>query len=857
MVGVLVFGSETKLFARFPIRVILLWLLVAGRILLWCKGIPLRVPYLPDPQNTGPTVRARLAVLAEFRRRFPEVELEAFSGISIPGMELESRLMLAIAGGMAPDVFSVNLRMSDTYIQQGFLWPLDEFVAESYPGGREEYLSLAPQALWPVLEREGPAVAHFAAGRHLWYRNGPALTRVFAWRKDLFQNAGLDPDRPPQDWQELYNYARRLTSPDDHVYGISIHSGVTGAWDFMAFMAAAGGSAVAQDADGRWYAAYDTRECAEALDFFIRLTTEPWRDGAQRLQRGYTTLSATTEGAGEMMADTAMEFRYLDEETMGGWLDPATIGIAPIPPRRKGESSRPEINSMVAGIFSGIQDRRNRAGELVKAEEIRRMAWEYIRFLESDDAHQIVADILVAAGSGAAMSPQWMRKFGYPEYLRRFPLEFEQVYNQSIEQGVPEPYGRNCQMIYYALGEPVDAASQLAREGRLPVDEEERISLLQKMMHESAARTTEQMLANLSPEEQARRSHVAVIVAIVILALLCLALWLVWRIMSPKGEGGLASRSHSPQRMWLAWAIMLPALVSILLWVYVPMASGSRILFQDYHFVGQSPWVGLQNLAGVLYDATWWKAVFNTLRYMLLILGLGFFTPIVLAIMLQEVSCGKLLYRTLFYLPGVMSGLCVIYMWRLFYGGGPTGILNQVVQGAYNLANAVAVPVASCFGSSFQGFAFTPIDWLADSRWAMLACVIPSVWASAGPGCLIYLAALKSIPDECYQAAAIDGATFFQKLRYLTFPYLKSLIILNFVGAFIGAAQSGGTILILTFGRANTEVAELRIFKEAYTNLRFGSAIAMAWLLGMFTLFFTLYNLKRLSRMEFKTSGGE
>jgi ABC-type sugar transport system permease subunit len=113
------------------------------------------------------------------------------------------------------------------------------------------------------------------------------------------------------------------------------------------------------------------------------------------------------------------------------------------------------------------------------------------------------------------------------------------------------------------------------------------------------------------------------------------------------------------------------------------------------------------------------------------------------------------------------------------------------------------------------------------------------------------------VPEECYQAASIDGATFFQKLRYLTFPYLKSLIILNFVGAFISAAQSGGTILILTFGRANTEVAELHIFKEAYTNLRFGSAIAMAWLLGMFTLFFTLYNLKRLSRMEFKTTGGE
>ena len=89
----------------------------------------------------------------------------------------------------------------------------------------------------------------------------------------------------------------------------------------------------------------------------------------------------------------------------------------------------------------------------------------------------------------------------------------------------------------------------------------------------------------------------------------------------------------------------------------------------------------------------------------------------------------------------------------------------------------------------------------------------------------------------------------------MTLPTLKSLIIINFVGAFIGAAQSGGMILIMTFGNADTNVAELQIFKEAYTNLRFGTAIAMAWILGITTLFFTIYQLKRLSNMEFKTTG--
>ena len=284
---------------------------------------------------------------------------------------------------------------------------------------------------------------------------------------------------------------------------------------------------------------------------------------------------------------------------------------------------------------------------------------------------------------------------------------------------------------------------------------------------------------------------------------------------------------------------MIPALASILLWVYYPMYSGSQILFQEYRVVGNSEWVGLSNLAGVLFSDEWWAAIWNTFRYMSYLLTLGFLAPIVLAILLQEVSCGKIFYRTVFYLPAVMSGLVVIFMWRLFYQSGSSGILNQVIA---NILGLVGIP-------------FEPIAWLEDAKWAMFACVIPTIWAHAGPGCLIYLAALKGVPDDTYEAAEIDGANFFQKIWHVTLPTLKALIIINFVGAFISASQSGGMILIMTFGRANTEVAELHIFKEAYTNLRFGSAIAMAWVLGTMTILFTVQNLKRLSRMEFKTTG--
>jgi len=166
------------------------------------------------------------------------------------------------------------------------------------------------------------------------------------------------------------------------------------------------------------------------------------------------------------------------------------------------------------------------------------------------------------------------------------------------------------------------------------------------------------------------------------------------------------------------------------------------------------------------------------------------------------------LYRTLYYLPAVMSGLVVVYMWKLFFQAGTSGIMNQVVQTVTDGLNYVLVPVVNHFDPAWTGFAFEPVAWLEDSKWAMLSCVLPTVWASAGPGCLIYLAALKGIPDEVYEAAEIDGANFFRKIIHITLPSLKSLIVLNFAGAFIAAAQSGGMILIMTYGNAETNVAE-------------------------------------------------
>ncbi|OQA83854.1 MAG: L-arabinose transport system permease protein AraP [Lentisphaerae bacterium ADurb.Bin242] len=810
--------------------------------------IPLRVQVLPDPESTTPDTRVRLKMLEAFKKQYPEIELSQFSGISIQNIGMESRLMLAIAGGAAPDVFELNLRMSDTYIQQNFLYPLDEFIRND-PEYRSvsDYLKTLLPAIRPAIYRDGPAIPPFKAGKHVWGLNGIISARTMMWRKDLFQDAGLDPDKPPETWAELLACAKKLSDPGRNRYGVNVLDGPQGSWDFMPFIWGAGGDIVTLDENGVWRASFGTREAAVALEFYIRLIAEKWVDSDGIVQRGYTTANADARSVTEAVKSgrVGIFFDYLRDKTAGGGTDPELIGIAPFPVGPAGKNAT-EINAGIEGIFAGIEGRKNSDGVYVPAGKIREAAWKYLRFMNNRTARAVYAKTMVEEGMGRQLSPALLREFGYTEYLKYFPKNWEDTFQRVLRDGKPEPYGKNCQMVYVYLTRPLDEARQLAREGKLPEGDspgavEKRIEIFQALLKAAEDRTNARMIGHIPAAEMKKRTTVAGIAAILILGVFSFVIWNIWKVFSPKDSYSGKNKGWEFRKNKLGYLIMLPAVLSILIWVYIPMVSGSQIFFQEYRVVGNSSWTGLDNLAGVLFSDEWWSAVWNTLRYMILILSIGFLAPILLAVLLQEVSHGKIIYRTLFYLPAVMSGLVVIFLWKLFYQSGSSGILNQMLGDFLGL-----------FGIGFQ-----PVAWLEDAKWAMLACVIPTIWASAGPGCLIYLAALKGVPEETYEAAEIDGANFFQKIWHVTLPTLKSLIIINFVGAFIAASQSGGMILVMTFGRAETEVAELHIFKEAYTNLRFGSAIAMAWVLGTITLLFTIYNLKRLSKMEFKTTGGK
>jgi multiple sugar transport system permease protein len=346
---------------------------------------------------------------------------------------------------------------------------------------------------------------------------------------------------------------------------------------------------------------------------------------------------------------------------------------------------------------------------------------------------------------------------------------------------------------------------------------------------------------------------------------------------------------------------MLPALGAVTLWQVVPLLRGSAMAFQDYRILGESAWTGLRNFGEVLFDHAWWMSVWAAVRYTLWVMGLTFLPPLLLAILLQETPFGKLFFRTVYYLPAVVSGLVMILMWKLFYEESENGLLNAVVMhipaGVHLLTGAgfavlalllarqllrqemsktaLLMGGAACLfawtGWSLAAESFTqhggfslwalrsePVRWLSDPDTAMFACVLPLAWAGMGPGCLVYLAALKGIDEESYEAADLDGAGFLDKVLFIVVPRLKPLLLINFLGVFIAAFfQAEANILAMTGGGADTNVAGLYIFQQAYIYLRFGPATAMAWLLGAMLIGFTLWQLRMLVNLEFRTTGDD
>jgi multiple sugar transport system permease protein len=776
----------------------------------WAQGesnITLKVfgEALPEPGATTPAALATREVIRRFEQLHPHIRLTTSQGLRIQGKGNEITPLMQIAADISPDVIYVNFRNADSYIQQGFLYPLDEFIVDM---PKTELETRVPGPAWEVIRRSGRDGA-----RHIWAMPYTTHVMVMQYRREIFRAAGLSIDRGPGDWKELEDFCRQIRAKVPDKYALVFDRTTDESWKFMSFLWSAGGEAMREVEPNQWRATFDSPEACEAFAFYYKLVKSglAYRgtDGNELSRRG----------------KIAMSFIYLGDLQLSS-ADPAQFGYCPVPRGPSGLRGN-EVNCSMMGIFAGVKDPRRRQA-----------AWEFIRFYDGPEARAICTRTLVENGLANQINPKFLRENHYEEFLADVPKEWANAHEEAIDTGKPEPYGKNANLIYKEMSSPMD---QIFYDARIEKcwnagDEACLKRRLQEIFSGAVRRTNERIIGYVPAEVQRVRRIVAAAVAGAVLLAFCLIFRYVWRVFTPVALGEGATIKWGFRRFWLAYAILLPALGTILVWQYLPLGRGSAMAFLEYQIMGGSKWVGLDNFAHVLFDPTFWNALWVTCQFTFWTLVLGFFAPVLLAIFLQEVPRGKVFFRIVYFLPHMVSGLIVIFLWRSFYASD--GLFNKLLQ--------------------LMGFNVHS-NWLAEPSTALVACILPGIWAGVGPGCLIYLAALKGIPDELYEAADLDGAGFWQKIRNVVVPNLKALLIINFVGAFAGAFHSQANILVMTGGGpytpyGATEVTSLLIYFNAFLYLRFGVATAMAWTLASMLVGFTVMQLKRLSRMEFKTT---
>lgn len=270
------------------------------------------------------------------------------------------------------------------------------------------------------------------------------------------------------------------------------------------------------------------------------------------------------------------------------------------------------------------------------------------------------------------------------------------------------------------------------------------------------------------------------------------------------------------------YLFILPWLIGFLAFIAGPMLFSLYASFTNYDVTSSMRWVGLGNYIRLITDdPLFWTSLYNTGFYVLFAVPLGIVTGLLIAVLLNQQIPGQRVFRTIFFLPKVLTGVAVLLLW-LWVFNPEFGPINTFLR--------------------FFGVANPPL-WFSDPTWAKPALVIMSVWGAAG-GYIIYLAGLQGIPKHLYEAATIDGAPPIKQFLSITVPMMSPTIFFKLITGISGAFQFWEAALIVSDGGKggpsySTLFYGLYMWQKAFTEYQMGYASAMAWILLIIILVIT------------------
>lgn len=311
-------------------------------------------------------------------------------------------------------------------------------------------------------------------------------------------------------------------------------------------------------------------------------------------------------------------------------------------------------------------------------------------------------------------------------------------------------------------------------------------------------------------------------------------------VLEPTAPPRRAAR-HSPrrvagraigQRWYTPYLFMLPGLVLFGLFFAWPAVTAIEFAFYKYDIVNAPQFIGFANFSHLVHDSLFWTAVRNSLIFLVGLIPLSVVLPLLLAVLVNQKIRGIQLFRVVYYLPVVTSMVAIGVAWNYVFN--QRGILNWLLTQLHILHQ--------------------PVQYLLDPHWAIFALILVEGWASMGTYMMIYLAGLQAIPNELYEAATVDGAGAWHRLRHVTLPLIVPFITVTLTLEMMAAMQVFTSVYVMTQGGPENHTLTLGyyIWKSAFQNYQMGYASAMGLVLWVVLILMALVNY-RLTRSRMVT----
>jgi multiple sugar transport system permease protein len=284
-----------------------------------------------------------------------------------------------------------------------------------------------------------------------------------------------------------------------------------------------------------------------------------------------------------------------------------------------------------------------------------------------------------------------------------------------------------------------------------------------------------------------------------------------------------------------AWLFVLPVVVATLIFEILPMIPNVIFSLHDWNAVTPMRWRGLDNYAKLLDDPDFLSSIQVTFTYVVLVVPLTMIAGFLLALLINQKIRGVTVFRAIFYLPVISSIVATAVVWQ-FLLTPEFGLINQTL---YNV------------------FGIDGPNYLIDAPWAMIVLVLFSIWIGMGFQMVLFLAGLQGIPAHLYEAATIDGANAWHKVRHVTIPMLTPTIFLLFIISTIAAFNVFALVMVLTETSGNyanttiyngTQAVVVYLYMQGLTLFKFGLASTVAVYMFIIVGLLTLFNWKVVQR---------